>query len=175
MNRLLGGARPAHPNRDGAGSGRPSMMTSLLGGRSLRYNRMLDKLNGGDVLFKVPQDFGADEHNYVFGLGRQSIAAGAQVTFKQNADRDLILRDLTVDEQSLAFGAAGAQDATVLSITVEGNTLALGGGCSITQFSSRAVNKPKLDLPVAGGTPVTVTIQNNSAAAQVFNPTFSID
>lgn len=162
-------------------SGRPgnpaqgSMLTQLMGNRTPRYNRLLDKLNGGDVLFKVPSDFGVDEHNVMLGMDRASIAAGASKTFTVNAPRDVILRDLIIDEVSLAKGAAGAQDATVTAITVEGNSILLGGETSVTAYGSGCFPRAKYDLPVAGGTPIAVTIKNNSAAANVFCPTWLID
>jgi hypothetical protein len=149
-----------------------------MGGRDFKYNRLLDKLSGSELLFKIPTDFGADEYNVTFGMGTTGvIAAGTTVTVTVAAPRDLILRELLLDEQSLAFGAAGTQDARVTAITVEGNAALLGGGgASISAFSSRSLIRPKFDLPVQGGTSVAVSIANDTAATALeFVPTWLID
>jgi hypothetical protein len=179
MNRYLTNARRATPQGStgsaAAAIGGPSMFSQLMGGRQPRYNRALDKLQGNAVLFRVPSDFGADEHNVTLGTAPADIAAAATVTFTVNAPRECILRDLIVDELSLAVGAAGSRNAQIIAITCEGNALALGSGSSTSVFASTAFNRPKFDLPVAGGTPLTVTIQNNSAGPLRFAPTFHID
>lgn len=155
--------------------GGPSMFQTLMGGRQPRYNRALDKLQGNSVLFRVPADFGADEHNVVLGTAPATIPALSQATFSVNAPRECILRDLIVDELSLAVGAAGARDAQIIAITCEGNALALGSGAPTTVFASTAFNRPRFDLPVAGGTPLTITIANNSAGPLRFAPSFHVD
>lgn len=135
---------------------------AVLGDRMPRYSRLLDKMNQSSVIFKVPSSFGADEHNVIFGLGGSgAMAAGASFQFSQNAPRDLILRKLVAyDANSLTNGAV-----FVTSITVEGNTLLLGSSYPLGSFLPGAFHAPEFDIPVAGGTPVQVTVQTVAAIA----------
>lgn len=186
-NMMLRNQRPSPANAQGPGGGgggtggQPGNvmqgMQRLLGGRDWRYNRALDKFNAGEMILKIPDDFSADEYNTAFGMGTLAVGAGVAVALNVGAPRDLILRELLLDEQTLAFGAAGTQDARLTVVTIEGNTAIQGaGGCSVSSFSSRNNKRPRFDLPVAGGTIVTVTIANDTAATALeFVPTWIID
>lgn len=180
MARMFRGSTPAAlapqtasgPASSGSYGGRGGgFLSSLMGGRELRYNRLLDKLGSPSILFKVPQEWGADENNVVLGLTIVTIAAGATATSSVNVPRDLVLRKLILVNQSLSTDI----NYIVTSITIEGNSVALGGGVAGATFLPGSFHSPSFDLPVAGGTPVAVSIQNNSAAAQIFAPTFTID
>lgn len=179
MARMFRGGTPAAlapqtatgPASSGSYGGGGSFLGRLMGGRELRYNRLLDKLGSPSVLFKVPTEWGVDENNVVLGLTAVTIAAGATVTSSVNVPRDLVLRKLILVNQSLATDIAY----TVTAITIEGNSVALGGGVAGATFLPGSFHSPSFDLPVAGGTPVAVSIQNNSLADQKFAPTFTID
>lgn len=158
----------ARPQGGGGGGGG---LSALLGGAKVRYNRMLDKIRSSDLMFKVSSDFGVDEHNVVFGLGLVAPAAGATATASANAPRDMILRRLICINNLLV----GDADFTITSITVEGNAILLGSAVSGAAFFPGNFSMPTFDLPVAGGTPVSVTLVNGSAAGQEFTPTFLID
>ena len=153
----------------------PVMQKSLLGSKRLRPNRLFSNFKGLDVLAKVPQEIGADEYNVIFGLGRvAAIAAGAAQNFTQNAPRDLIIRRMTVSEALLGAGTAGS-DFSVTAITIEGNATLLGASAPASVFHPTSVYPPCFDLPVAGGTPVTVTCVNNNAGARNAEISFNID
>ena len=140
-----------------------SPLAMVLGGdRKPRYSRLLDKLQNNSVIFKVPGNFGADEHNVIFGLGASgAMLANSTYTFSQNAPRDLILRKLHVyDSNSLTNGAL-----LVTAVTVEGNALLLGTGYPVGSFLPGAFHAPEFDIPVAGGTPVSVTVATVAAVA----------
>jgi len=163
-----GGAGMASANAPSKGGG---ILSQLMGGREFRYNRLLDKLNQSTILFKVPAEWGADENNVVFGTGGMAVAAAATGTSSANAPRDLILRKLILINQ---LDAADV-DFTVTAITVEGNSLLLGSGLTGAVFQPNSFHSPHFDIPVAGGTPVAVTVSNGSAAGQEFAPCFTID
>ena len=148
-----------------------SLMSMLTGGREPRYNRLLDKMSQSTMLFKVPADWGVDENNVVLGTGLISPLAGASGTSTVAAPRDLILRKLIIVNNVLVTDA----DFTVTAITVEGNSNLLGTAVSGAIFFPNSFYSPSFDLPVAGGTSVSVTISNGSAATQEFTPTFTID
>lgn len=167
-----GGQSVAGPSAgSNLGSRAGGILSQLMGGREFRYNRLLDKLNQSTILFKVPQEWGADENNVVFGTGAISPGAGGTATSSANAPRDLILRKLILINQ---LGPADV-DFTVTAITVEGNSLLLGSGVAGALFLPNSFFNPHFDIPVAGGTPVAVTIANGSAAGQEFSPVFTID
>lgn len=130
-----------------------------------RRNRFYSNLKGA-CLIKLPKDISADELNVVFGLGYQSIAAGASFTYSATAPRDLIIRDLVID--------AGT-GLTVSSINVSGDELVLGSEVPATTFAPTNLVRPSFDLPVAGGTQIKVTVKNNGAAASLTSAAFSID
>lgn len=157
----------------GQGMPRPGgALQALIGDRMPRYSRLLDKLNQGSIIYKVPTGFGADEHNVVFGLGiAVALAAGAAVNLQQNAPRDLILRRL----QAYNMANANDGDFSITAITVEGNALLLGGAVGGAAFIPGAFHAPEFDIPVAGGTPVGITLVNNSAGALDYIAHFFID
>lgn len=147
-------------------------MKQIIGNKRLRPSRLFSNFKGAEVLAKVPRELGADEYNVVFGLGRQAIPlGGGTLNFSQNAPRDMILRKLITSGELVADGS----DLTITAITVEGNACLLGAGLSGAVFGPQSYHSPDFDLPVAGGTPVTVTIQNQNAAIQNVAPAFSID
>lgn len=147
-------------------------LQTIVGDRMPRYSRLLDKLNQGSIIYKVPVAFGADEHNVLFGLGiLPGLAAAASGTFTQNAPRDLILRKL----QIYNMAAPGDGDFSVTAITVEGNALMLGGAAGGAAFIPGAFHCPEFDIPVAGGTPVQVTIVNNSVGPLDYAASYFID
>lgn len=156
------------PQQGGAGG---SFLSKLMGGRELRYNRLLDKLGSPSVLFKVPQEWGVDENNVILGLGSLAVAAGASATASINVPRDLVLRRLIIVNQKSSTDT----DFVITAITIEGNSVALGGFSAGATFFPGCYWSPAFDLPVSGGTPVAVTIQNTSAAAATYVPTFTID
>lgn len=180
MIRTPGGYGPQPQIRSGfqgpaSGGGGRSLMQGITGGRELRYNRLLDKMGSPSILFKVPQEWGTDENNVVLGLsnlvGGTALAPGASGTCQVNVPRDLILRKLILVNNVLA----GDFDFLVTAITIEGNSVLLGNPISGAVFSPTSFFTPSFDLPVAGGTPVTISITNTSAAAQEFSPCFTID
>ena len=130
-----------------------------------RRNRFYSNLKG-QCFVKVPKDISADELNVLFGLGYQSIAAGATFTFTATAPRDMILRDLVID--------SGAS-CTVTSINVSGDELVLGSEAPAATFAQGNQSRPTFDLPVAGGTQVKVSVKNNAAAASLTAAAFNID
>ena len=152
-----------------------AMLQNLSGGREVRYNRLLDKMGSPSILFKVPESFGTDENNVVLGLsnltGATALAPAATGTCQVNVPRDLILRKLILVNNVLA----GDFDFVVTAITIEGNSVLLGNAISGAVFSPTSFYSPSFDLPVAGGTPVTITITNTSGVAQEFSPCFTID
>lgn len=150
----------------------PGALQSIVGDRMPRYSRLLDKMNQGSIIYKVPEAFGADEHNVIFGLGvLAALGAGASGQFTQNAPRDLILRRLQI--YNMANVADG--DFTVTAITVEGNALMLGGAAGGGAFIPGAFHCPDFNIPVAGGTPVQIQIVNTTAGALDYVATFLID
>lgn len=156
------------------GGGNPtgkSLLSGLMGGREPRYNRLLDKMAQSTILFKVPREWGIDENNVLFGTGFIAVAAGATATSTGAAPRDLILRQLVVVNNVLATDI----DFTITAVTVEGNSTLLNAPVSGVLFSANSFHSPSWDLPVAGGTSVSVTIVNGSLAGQEFTPTFTID
>ena len=162
-------AGPSQGGGYSAGGG--NFLSRLMGGRELRYNRLLDKLGSPSVLFKVPQEWGVDENNVILGLGSLALGAGANGTASINVPRDLVLRRLIVINQKLTTDA----DFVITALTIEGNSVALGGFSAGATFFPGSFWSPAFDLPVSGGTPVAVTIQNTSAAAATYVPTFTID
>lgn len=147
------------------------MQTKILGAKRLRPNRLLAQIKGGEVVAKLPTGCSIDEYNVIFGLGRQTLAAGATATFTQNAPRDMVLRRMLIGAEVTASGA----DCLVTAITVEGNTVLLGGGVNGAAFGPQSYHSPSIDLPISGGTPVSVVVVNNNAGAQAFAPSFTID
>ena len=147
------------------------MQTAVIGAKRLRPNRLLSQIKGNAIIHKMPSACALDEYNVIFGLGRQNVGAGATVTFSQNAPRDMVLRKLIVSGETTADGS----DASITAISVEGNTTLLGGAVSGAAFGPQSFHSPDFDLPVAGGTPITVTLTNNNAGAQNFAPGFTID
>jgi len=173
---LQGGGGFAPRTSSGGGTlGGGAMLQNLSGGREVRYNRLLDKMGSPSILFKVPESFGTDENNVVLGLsnlvGGTALAAGATGTCQVNVPRDLILRKLIVVNNLIA----GDSDFLITAITIEGNSVLLGNAISGAVFGPTSFYSPSFDLPVAGGTPVTITITNTSAATQEFSPCFTID
>ena len=147
------------------------MQRQILGAKRLRPNRLLAQIKGSEIVAKMPSGCSIDEYNVVFGLGRQALGAGATANFTQNAPRDMILRKLIIGAELTASGA----DCTVTAITVEGNTALLGGGVNGSAFGFQSYHSPSFDLPVAGGTPVTITVINQNVGVQNFAPAFTID
>jgi hypothetical protein len=152
-------------------------MQLLTAERGLRYNRLLDKLGMKEFVLRVPPDFGADEYNVFLSMGVATLGAGATTTLSTNAPRDLILRQLVIQEQTLSPTAAGINDWRVTGITIEGNTVALGsiGGIPGIVFSALSLVRPEFNLPLAGGTPVSVSLVNDSAAGQELAVVWYID
>jgi hypothetical protein len=178
MIRTPGGYGPQPQIRSGfqgpasGGGGGRSLMQGITGGRELRYNRLLDKMGSPSILFKVPQEWGTDENNVVLGLSQLSLAFGASGTAQVNVPRDLILRRLILVNNALATDV----NFVVTAITIEGNSVLLGNGIAGSVFGPNSYWSPAFDLPVAGGTPVTISITNaNGAGTQVFTPCFTID
>jgi len=159
------------PSAAGGARGAVSRGLSMLGNRATRYNRMLDKYGMNSVLMQVPEGVGVEEYNYVLGTGPVAVAAGATQAFSVNAPRDLILRKMVVQNQLLISDV----DATVVSITIEGNAALLGGPVGIGMFAPNSFYNPSLDLPVSAGTPITVNVTNGSAAAAEYSVSFTID
>ena len=146
---------------------------SPIGKYNPRANRLLGKMKSDSMLAKVPRQAGVDEYNVTFGIGgRTSIGAGTTVVFTSNAPRDIILRDLVVNCDG---GNAELAQLTASALTIEGNVVALGAGTGGLVFAHDNPARPEFDLPVAGGTPVSVSLTNNSAAAIFGTPTFIID
>jgi hypothetical protein len=158
-----GGARPG----DAGGN----LLSRLIGGRAVRYNRFLDKIGAAPFVAKIPQDFGADEENVILGLGSTGVVAStATSTLALNVPRDCILRKLLVSD------LAGGNNFLVTAITVEGKSYLLGSSAPGQIFNGTNINaQPSFDVPVAGGTPVSVTIQNTSATNQTYAVAFTID
>lgn len=159
-----GGPRPGD-----AGGG--NLLSRLIGGRAVRYNRFLDKIGSAPFVAKIPQDFGADEENVILGLGPTAVvAAAATATVSINVPRDCIIRKLLVAD------LAGGNNFLVTAITVEGKSYLLGSSAPGQLFNAVNINaQPSFDVPVAGGTPISVTIQNTSAAGQTYAVAFTID
>ena len=147
------------------------MLRNIIGSKKLRPNRLFDGFKSQTILAKLPREIACDEYNVVFGMGRILMAIGGTVTFTQNAPRDLILRKLVLSGEL----TPDASDLTVTAVTVEGNTCLLGAGASGATFGPTAINNPDFDLPVSGGTPITLTVVNNNAAQQAVAPAFTID
>lgn len=170
---LQGGGQFAPRTSSGGGTlGGGNMLQGLSGGREIRYNRLLDKMGSPSILFKVPDSFGTDENNVVLGLSNLvGLAVAATGTCQVNVPRDLILRKLIVVNNILA----GDFDFVINAITIEGNSVLLGNPIGGAVFGPNSFYSPSFDLPVAGGTPVTLTITNTSAAIQDFSPCFTID
>jgi hypothetical protein len=163
-------ARPSDLPAASGGAG--SMLSRLIGGRAVRYNRFLDKLNTSAFVAKVPRDFAADEENVLLGVATTplAVAATSSQTMSVNAPRDLVLRRLLVQE------LGGATNWYVTSIQIEGKSYSIGGGVPSGVFSAQNINAPaEFDVPVAGGTPISITITNPTAAAQSFLAAFTID
>jgi hypothetical protein len=158
-----GGARPG----DAGGN----LLSRLIGGRAVRYNRFLDKIGAAPFVAKIPKDFGSDEENVILGLGTTAVVAiGATATLAINVPRDCILRSLLVSD------LAGGNNFVVSAITVEGKSYLLGSSAPGSLFNANNIQaQPSFDVPVAGGTPVSVTIQNTSGAAQTYGVAFTID
>ncbi len=150
------------------------VMQKVLGSKRLRPNRLFSNFKGLDVLAKVPKEIGADEYNVIMGLGRVAgIAAGAAQNFTQNAPRDLIVRRMTFSEDLLV--APGMSDFSITAITIEGNATLLSASAPASAFHPNSVYPPCFDLPVAGGTPITVTVVNNNPGARNAEISFNID
>lgn len=113
---------------------------------------------------KLPRDMGADELNVILGLGSAVIPAGGQQTLTVTAPRDLIIRDLVV---------RGPADGLVTNITVAGDALFLGTSAPTDAFTAQNQARPAFDLPVAGGTTLSVTI--SSVAGGAASASFNID
>lgn len=126
-----------------------------------RRNRFFSHLKT-QMHLKLPKDFGADELNVILGLGSAVIAAGGAQTLTVTAPRDLIIRDLVV---------RGPADALVTNITVAGDALFLGVSAPADAFGAGNQNRPAFDLPVAGGTTLSITVSSvaGGAAAAAFN------
>ena len=155
-----------------ATGGASSMLSRLVGGRALRYNRFLDKIGAQSFVAKIPKDFGADEENVVLGFQASplNLAASTSGSVTVNAPRDCILRRLVISE------LGGSINFTVTSIQIEGKSYTLGGAIAGAMFSHLNTNPPEFDVPVQGGTPIQLTISNtNTAAAGNFVATFAID
>jgi hypothetical protein len=158
-----GGARPG----DAGGN----LLSRLIGGRAVRYNRFLDKIGAAPFVAKIPADFGADEENVILGLGvTPSVPAAGTSTLAINVPRDCILRKLIVAD------LAGGNNFLITAITVEGKSYLLGSSAPGQMFNGANINaQPSFDVPVAGGTPVSVTVNNTSTAAQFYSIAFTID
>ena len=130
---------------------------------SYRRNRFFSHLKS-QLHAKLPKELGADELNVILGLGSAVIAAGGQQTLTVTAPRDLIIRDLVV---------RGPADALVTNITVAGDALFLGTSAPSDAFGANNQSRPAFDLPVAGGTTLSVTI--SSVAGGTASASFNID
>lgn len=150
-------------------------LRALVGGRNIRYSGALDKLGNSPLVMRVPKDVLADEHNVVLGLPRTAYAAAANLPMAVNAPRQTIVRDMACEEVSLAVGAVGTRDYTLQAFTVESNALSLAVGMQIGVWNPVARNRPSIDLPCTGGSPVAVQWLNNSAVAGILAGAVYID
>lgn len=155
-------SRGGRPGGGGASAGSSSLLSNMLGGRTPRYNRFMDKLSSGSIIFKVPDGVGSDEYNIMLGLGVTVIAPAGTSVITAVAPRDIILRRIQL-QNGLSLPDV---DFLVNSIAVEGNATVLGSGVGGGIFSTNNFNPPCFDLPVAGGTSVAISVTNTSAAGQ---------
>lgn len=156
--------RPRAPRAPDGGQqppGRMSIFDLAIGNRRPRYSRFLDVLKTGGVILKVPANVGVDEYNEVLGVGRTAIGAGATVPISVTAPRDVILRRLQLGDAS----APTNFDWLVIAISIEGNAAVLGNPAGGIMFGPNNFNPITFDLPVTGGTSVTISVQNTGAAA----------
>lgn len=173
-SRMLPAIANLREGASAAASRMGSAVSALTGGRSLRYNRFFDKLNQSSVVLKVPQDFGTDEENVVLGMsaGAVAIAAAASATITVNAPRDLILRRLYLVD----ILSSTNQDFVVTAIQIEGKAFLIGGSIPGAVFGNNNFNAPAhFDVPVAGGTPISITVTNTGAGGIELLPTWTID
>lgn len=119
---------------------------------NLRHNRLL---KSNDLLSHVPLGVGYNERNVVFGLGTATAGAPGAFQLSQSAPRDIILRDLVI--------AMGSARGRVTAITAEGEALVLASSLAVETFSPLNPNRPPFDLPVAGGTVVSVNVTADAA------------
>jgi len=128
-----------------------------------RRNRFVTNLKS-QIHAKFPKDLGADELNVILGLGSKTIAAAGSQTLTTVAPRDLIIRDLVIKAPA---------DALVTNITIAGDALLIGDNAPFDAFASGNQARPAFDLPVAGGTTVSVTV--SSVAGGAASASFNID
>lgn len=128
-----------------------------------RRNRFFSNLKS-QIHAKFPKDLGADELNVLLGLGSKTIAAAGSQTLSTVAPRDLIIRDLVIKAPA---------DGIVTNITIAGDALLIGDFAPTDAFTAQNQNRPAFDLPVAGGTTVSVTV--SSTAGGQCSASFNID
>lgn len=147
---------------------------SVMGGAKMRWSSAL--ANIGQFVLKVPKNMAANEYNVVVGLPRTAHGAGASPPMVVGPmGRDIILRELIVSEVSLAAGAVGTADYTLLQLQSSTQNLEPFGNCGILAFHPFNLNRPQFDLPVGDGSNATVQFLNNSAVAGVLAGGFLID
>ena len=149
-----------------------SLLDTVLGGRTLRTNRLMEGIKGNRLVARVPSDIQVEEYNSVLGLGRITIPALGVAAPAVNAPRDMVVRrmHLNCDE-----GLQPLMEIGVTAITIEGHAILQGGAVGGSTYSHDAVGSPRIDIPVAGGTPIAVGLVNNGAAARNITPSFDID
>lgn len=164
--RLLsrGGGRVPAPSAPGNGGGSPGygILSNVLGSdtaRSVRFNRFIEKIRS-PLIWKVPDDFSADEYNVALGLGNTAIAAGVTTTINVNVPRDVIIRRMIIND-GLSLPNI---DWLVTAIAVEGNALVLAGGLGGGVFQPNNQCPLLFNLPCTGGTTLSITVQNTGAA-----------
>lgn len=128
-----------------------------------RRNRFFTNLKS-QIHAKFPKDLGADELNVLLGLGSKTIAAAGSQTLSTVAPRDLIIRDLVIKAPA---------DGVVTNITIAGDALLIGDFAPTDAFTAQNQNRPTFDLPVAGGTTVSITV--SSTAGGQCSASFNID
>lgn len=175
-----GPMRPSPP----PGGGRPStellrdnirrQAEAVMGGAKMRWSSAL--ANVGQFVLKVPKNMAANEYNVVVGLPRTVHAPGASPLMVVGPmGRDIICRDLIVQEVSLAAGAVGTADYSLLALQSSTQNLEPFGNANIMMFHPFNLNRPQFDLPVGDGSNATVQFLNNSAVAGVLAGGFNID
>ncbi len=145
----------------------------FLGSKGIRSNRLIGSMKGDKFVTKLPRELGSDEYNVAMGIGRAvALAAGTSVTLTTSAPRDLILREMIINDDGgpVALGELG-----VTAVTVEGNTAQLGTEIGAGTYSPDNPHRPQFDLPAGAGTPISVTVINNGAANHSFTVAFAID
>ena len=151
----------------------PNVRESFLGSKGIRSNRLIGGMKGDKFVTKLPRELESDEYNVALGIGRSvALGAGASITLTTSAPRDLILREMVINDDA---GPVSLAELGVTAVTVEGNTAQLGTEIGAGTYSPDNPNRPQFDLPAGAGTPISVTVINNGAGAHSFTVAFAID